>query len=1325
MNVVMSVISFIETTNDIPLGFETNPEKSSYYSTAENLKNFLEINELPSALQKIVGQYEFSTDLAMAFVDNKAVFHKSCLSMYDKQKLSRKRKLVVESEDNDKPSRSTRRNTTTHNFSGNCFFCDKEDEEIELHLCQTLYLDMRVRKIAHELNDTKLLAKLSEGDMVATEAKYHRVCLVQLYNRYRTHNLNKSRESEFQLIAGIALSEVINFVEECILSSDQETVPVFQLQQLKDMYQKRLIVHGASVDIAERVHVTRLKNVILENVPGMCATKSGKYVLLTLDGEMGRALFDACLNSNRDDGLLLAKVAHMIRKDIFSQDEVFDGDLSKDRQLASVPSSLLQLVALIMEGGSDQEKMSDTSMHVAGNIAQLIRFNATKRKRNEDVRHIRHSKDNEPPLPVYIGLLLHSKTRKKCLINDFAVEGLSISYNRVEEIQTNITNQLCSKYAREGRVCPTSLLKGIFTSAAIDNIDSNPSSTTAMSSFHGTSISIFQHPAHDIEEEPFKLEKVPMHSTKLELPVEYTNIQPSRGGKPEPPPTKPLNSFPVDKSIYDEADNWISKMNHPIGNLQERISFSGFYSKHIATSSGKSIIELLPLLQDSVNSPAMVRHCMLVIKDLKFALNPEQDPVITGDQPVYALGKQVQWMYPQDFDRIVWMMGPLHIEMAFINVNGDWLHGSGWCEVLNKANISTPGRVESFLKGSHVKRSRYAHQLCLSALTALANDVFQTSDKESYEEWVRDLKESSINARYWFTVIELETLLFMFVRSLREANFHLFVCCLKEMLPWMFALDHVHYSRWMSVFIHDLEMLPVKHSNVFNNFMKGHFTVSKSDRMFSGMAEDQAHEQNNKLVKIDGGAIGILSNENALLKWATSGPQIAKLIQTARSKPFDDGNEDSRFHHEDTDSFEKKFRLEREKLIEVFKELGNPFEELEDGLVNIATKHVLNEVASESVRVAKDKGQQQSKEFKENCLVSGTKSLYCNIPKNRLALFRQKNAISTSKQKQQLVSLKSDCRLYASLYVACQVRKGNLDDFFLHENHSYPISISEYGKLRKCNEKSAFLKCLEDIKQPQFDSPVVDGCVIDGAAFVHMNPPVVSQTYGQYCDEELRKKLISISKRISRLDLVFDVYTKTSMKSQTRESRGAGVRVSVRSETPIYKKFKEFMRNDDNKTELFNMIADSVASFESENLIISTKNSRVTSNHITDTTNLEPCNHEEADTRLLIHVNDASQKGIKKIKIITVDTDVVVIALCVFHSLNLSELWIEFGTGQHRRWLPIHDYATLLGEEICRALPFWYAITGCDTVSMFAGRGKKTCWIAWGIYPEVTETFVR
>ena len=36
-----------------------------------------------------------------------------------------------------------------------------------------------------------------------------------------------------------------------------------------------------------------------------------------------------------------------------------------------------------------------------------------------------------------------------------------------------------------------------------------------------------------------------------------------------------------------------------------------------------------------------------------------------------------------------------------------------------------------------------------------------------------------------------------------------------------------------------------------------------------------------------------------------------------------------------------------------------------------------------------------------------------------------------------------------------------------------------------------------------------------------------------------------------------------------------------------------------------------------------------------------------------------------------------------------------------------------MGHERARALPMFHAITGCDTVSFFAGRGKKTAWDVW------------
>ena len=92
---------------------------------------------------------------------------------------------------------------------------------------------------------------------------------------------------------------------------------------------------------------------------------------------------------------------------------------------------------------------------------------------------------------------------------------------------------------------------------------------------------------------------------------------------------------------------------------------------------------------------------------------------------------------------------------------------------------------------------------------------------------------------------------------------------------------------------------------------------------------------------------------------------------------------------------------------------------------------------------------------------------------------------------------------------------------------------------------------------------------------------------------------------------------------------------------------------------------------------------------------------------------------------ITVDTDVIVIALGLFYDLELSELWIEFVAGKDKKWMPIHRYANKLGEEKCRALFFWFAFTGCDTVSQFAGRAKQTAWKTWLSFPDVTEVFIR
>ena len=107
-------------------------------------------------------------------------------------------------------------------------------------------------------------------------------------------------------------------------------------------------------------------------------------------------------------------------------------------------------------------------------------------------------------------------------------------------------------------------------------------------------------------------------------------------------------------------------------------------------------------------------------------------------------------------------------------------------------DINTVGRTQSFLWGNKVKRSCYAHQVSLAALIKLAQDSYTIAADamQSLEDWLNEKSENSINARYWFTVIKLETLLFLFVASIQEANYDLFLQCLEEIVIWMFSLDH-------------------------------------------------------------------------------------------------------------------------------------------------------------------------------------------------------------------------------------------------------------------------------------------------------------------------------------------------------------------------------------------------------------------------------------------------------------------------------------------------------------------------------------------------------
>ena len=75
----------------------------------------------------------------------------------------------------------------------------------------------------------------------------------------------------------------------------------------------------------------------------------------------------------------------------------------------------------------------------------------------------------------------------------------------------------------------------------------------------------------------------------------------------------------------------------------------------------------------------------------------------------------------------------------------------------------------------------------------------------------------------------------------------------------------------------DLESLSSTNSTICAAFLERNFVVTKTLRNFSFIPIDHGHEQNNKPVKGDGGAIGLTESTSELTRWMICGPKIVRI----------------------------------------------------------------------------------------------------------------------------------------------------------------------------------------------------------------------------------------------------------------------------------------------------------------------------------------------------------------------------------------------------------------------------------------------------------------
>ena len=98
---------------------------------------------------------------------------------------------------------------------------------------------------------------------------------------------------------------------------------------------------------------------------------------------------------------------------------------------------------------------------------------------------------------------------------------------------------------------------------------------------------------------------------------------------------------------------------------------------------------------------------------------------------------------------------------------------------------------------------------------------------------------ANANYQYWWTYLEMVTILLQFTRAQRDGIWELHLHSFQAMLPFFMRYDHFNYARWGTIYLNDMHQLPV---DVQTEFQNGNFVVKRANLKFNQVSPDQSQE---------------------------------------------------------------------------------------------------------------------------------------------------------------------------------------------------------------------------------------------------------------------------------------------------------------------------------------------------------------------------------------------------------------------------------------------------------------------------------------------------
>ena len=343
---------------------------------------------------------------------------------------------------------------------------------------------------------------------------------------------------------------------------------------------------------------------------------------------------------------------------------------------------------------------------------------------------------------------------------------------------------------------------------------------------------------------------------------------------------------------------------------------------------------------------------------------------------------------------------------------------------------------------------------------------------------------------YWKLILDFQVLIFVFIRSIREGTFHVYIESLISLCKWYFALDHIHYSRLCTVQCFDLMLLEALSPDVHKEFMADNFLFQKTNSKFSILAIDQIHEQNNKNIKGSGGTRHLLNktDESGLIRWETIVTDIARIL----SEFGDIINEPTKVrlkkHHEDNESFQELFcgYVQYDEIV------TNPF--LLDKLTSTSNPALaFPENVFHNISVLKSTEEKLFQHFFNDRLIFGKEAIDSKLTKNHFVLpgHVDPSEKKTENLKSMVIKESQLTKLRSALDYREMVAQNLFSQELLGVVHSTVLTPTSLYYLKK----SAITDLLPTVSNPTFSDTTCGAIAIEMSTMIMIEAKYNAETF--------------------------------------------------------------------------------------------------------------------------------------------------------------------------------------------------------------------------------------